>query len=184
MTTTKTTFQELDENFRAAAHPDEAAPMSAYMRNQFVFYGLKSAPRRACYKEILKEEKKKKEINWELLDLCWRDEHREMQYFVTDYLDRLHPYLTISDIPHLEKYLRSKQWWDTVDSLDRIIGNIAFPSPEVDQLMLKWSKDPDFWVRRASIDHQNGRKGNTNADLLKSILVNNFGSKEFFINKA
>ncbi|MGN1381897.1 MAG: DNA alkylation repair protein [Eubacterium sp.] len=41
MTGTKQIFQELDENFRAAADPEEAAPMSAYMRNQFVFYGLR-----------------------------------------------------------------------------------------------------------------------------------------------
>ncbi|SFO24249.1 3-methyladenine DNA glycosylase AlkD [Eubacterium pyruvativorans] len=184
MTGTKQICQELDENFRAAANPDDAVHMAAYMRNQFAFYGIKAAARRACYKRILKEEMKKKEINWELLDLCWEDEHREMQYFVADYLFRLHKYLTVSDIPHLEKYLRSKQWWDSVDSLDEIIGNIEFPNPEVDQLMLRWSKDPDFWVHRAAIDHQRGRKENTNIDLLKSILVNNFGSKEFFINKA
>jgi len=50
--------------------------------------------------------------------------------------------------------------------------------------MLKWSVDEDFWVRRVAIDHQLGRKEKTNTDLLEKILTNNFGSKEFFINKA
>lgn len=50
--------------------------------------------------------------------------------------------------------------------------------------MLEWSKDEDFWVRRLTIDHQLSRKAKTNTKLLEAILVNNFGSNEFFINKA
>ena len=40
------------------------------------------------------------------------------------------------------------------------------------------------WIRRIAIDHQLCRKDKTNAELLEKILVNNFGSSEFFINKA
>ena len=54
----------------------------------------------------------------------------------------------------------------------------------VDDLMLEWSCDNDFWVRRIAIDHQLCRKDKTNTILLEKILVNNFGSDEFFINKA
>lgn len=50
--------------------------------------------------------------------------------------------------------------------------------------MLEWSKDEDFWLRRTAIDHQLCRKDKTNTELLEKILVNNFGSDEFFINKA
>lgn len=50
--------------------------------------------------------------------------------------------------------------------------------------MLEWSKDKDFWVRRIAIDHQLCRKEKTNTKLLESILVNNFGRNESFINKA
>ena len=50
--------------------------------------------------------------------------------------------------------------------------------------MLEWSIDNDFWLRRIAIDHQLGRKEKTNTELLEQILVNNFGSEEFFINKA
>lgn len=48
--------------------------------------------------------------------------------------------------------------------------------------MLEWSKDEDFWVRRIAIDHPLCRKEKTNTKLLEAILVNNFGSNEFFIN--
>lgn len=50
--------------------------------------------------------------------------------------------------------------------------------------MLEWSKDEDFKVRRIAINHQLCRKEKTNTKLLKTILVNNFGNNEFFINKA
>ena len=50
--------------------------------------------------------------------------------------------------------------------------------------MLQWSVDPDFWVRRIAIDHQLGRKEQTDTQLLEKILLNNLGSTEFFINKA
>lgn len=181
---TKETCQELQSRFERAANPDDAVHMAAYMRNQFPFYGIKAAARRNCYKDILKQEKKKKAVNRALLDLCWDDPHREFQYFVTDYLHAMHAFLTFEDIPYLEHFLRSKQWWDTVDALDTAIGNIGFPDQRVDSLMLRWSEDPDFWVRRASIDHQRGRKEHTNIDLLEFVLVNNLGSSEFFINKA
>lgn len=50
--------------------------------------------------------------------------------------------------------------------------------------MLEQPKDEDLWVRRIAIDHQLCRKEKTNTKLLEAILVNNFGSNEFFINKA
>lgn len=46
--------------------------------------------------------------------------------------------------------------------------------------MLEWSKDEDFWVIRIAIDHQLFRKEKTNKKLFEAILVNNFGSNEFF----
>lgn len=50
--------------------------------------------------------------------------------------------------------------------------------------MLELSKNEDFWVRRIAIDHQLCRKEKNNTKLLEAILVNNFCSNEFFINKA
>ncbi len=92
--------------------------------------------------------------------------------------------LEYDDIPKIEKYIRNKEWWDTIDFFDQIIGKIGLSDRRVDDLMLKWSKDKDFWVRRIAIDHQLGRKEKTNKELLEKILINNFGSDEFFINKA
>ena len=84
--------------------------------------------------------------------------------------------LTYDDVPHIKKYIKTNQWWDTIDGLDRIGGNIAFFDERINNLMLEWSTDDDFWVRRIAIDHQLCRKDKTNTQLLEKILVNNFGS--------
>ena len=132
----------------------------------------------------MKAEKNKKQIDWELLDKCYADEYREFQYFVIDYLITMQDVLAFDDVPHIKNYIKTKQWWDTIDGLDRIVGNIAFTDARINDLMLAWSTDEDFWVRRVAIDHQLCRKEKTNAELLEKIIVNNLGSSEFFINKA
>ena len=177
-------YFEIKEQFEINRDEENAVKMAAYMKNLFTFYGIAAPKRKAIYKELLKEEKRKKLVNWNLLNKCYEDEYREFQYFVIDYLVAMQKYLTYDDVPYMKKYIKTKQWWDTIDGFDRIIGNIAFVDERINDLMLKWSTDDDFWVRRISIDHQLSRKDKTNAELLERILVNNFGSSEFFINKA
>lgn len=177
-------YLEIKKLFEQNRDAENAVKMAAYMRNQFKFYGLATPKRKAQYKDLLKREKKNKNIDWDFLDKCYEDEYREFQYLVMDYLAAMQKLLTYDNVQNIKKYIKSKQWWDTIDGLDRIIGNIAFVDKRIDALMLEWSKDEDFWVRRIAIDHQLCRKEKTNTELLEKILINNFGSSEFFINKA
>lgn len=179
-----TQFDEIKASFENHCNEENAKKMAAYMRNRFKFYGIATPQRRLAYKNILLCAKKPKCIDWKLLDICWEEEHREFQYFVLDYLDTMQKYLAFEDILKIEKYVRSKQWWDSIDGLDTIIGKIGLRDSKVNSLMLEWSHDADFWVRRTAIDHQLCRKDKTDTELLEKILVNNFGSDEFFINKA
>lgn len=177
-------YQKLVEKFEHLANEERAGSQAAYMRNQFKFYGLSTPDRRTTYKSLFAEEKRKGEVDWEFLDRCWDNEHREFQYFVIDYLWAMEKCLKYEDMGRIERYVRSKQWWDTIDGLSPVIGNMALSDKRISDLMLKWSKDDDFWVRRVAIDHQLGRKQHTDTGLLEKILVANFGSSEFFINKA
>ncbi|MDD4842834.1 MAG: DNA alkylation repair protein [Anaerotignum sp.] len=163
---------------------EAAIKMAAYMRNQFPFLGVRPPKRKTVCKEVFREAKKSKTVDWEFLDNCWENRYREMQYLVMDYLAVMQKFLTFEDVPKIKHYVNTKQWWDTIDGLDRIIGSIGLVDDKIDGLMLAWSKDEDFWVRRLAIDHQLCRKEKTNKELLEEILVNNFGSNEFFINKA
>lgn len=177
-------YRQIKEAFELLRDDENAVHLASYMRNQFKFYGIQTPERRAVYKSVLDETKKSRTIDWKLLEECWKDEHREFQYFVADYLKTMQKYLTYDDVPKIERFIRSKQWWDTIDGLDRTIGQIAFSDSRINDLMLRWAEDEDFWVRRIAIDHQLCRKHDTNEEMLEAILVKNFGSKEFFINKA
>lgn len=61
-------IEDLKKNFEKRVNKDNAIQTAKYLRNQFVFYGLKSPVRRDAYHQILKDEKKKKQIDWDLLD--------------------------------------------------------------------------------------------------------------------
>ena len=107
-----------------------------------------------------------------------------MQYFVCDYLIALKKYLKFEDMSKVEEFVRTKQWWDTIDSLIKLIGDLGLRDERIDELMLTWSRDDDFWIRRVAIEHQLLRKDKMNLPLLEEILKNNLNSDEFFINKA
>ena len=177
-------YLEIKKQFEQNEDKEKATAMAKYMRNLFEFYGIPTPRRKEIYKEFLKEEKKTKKVDWDFLDKCYEDKHREFQYLVSDYLIMMNKFLTYEDVPKIKKYIKQKQWWDTIDFLDRVIGEIGLRDNRVNEVMLTWSKDDDFWIRRVAIDHQLCRKEKTNTELLEKILVNNFGSDEFFINKA
>ncbi len=177
-------YQRIRELFEQNKNEEKAIQEAKYMRNQFKFYGLQTPVRKKLYKDFLKAEKKNKTIDWAFLDKCYEDEYREFQYLATDYLIAMAKYLSYDDVSKLLNYIKRKQWWDTIDRLDRIVGNIGLTDSRIDDVMLKWSKDEDFWVRRIAIDHQLLRKDKTNTELLEKIIINNFGSSEFFVNKA
>jgi 3-methyladenine DNA glycosylase AlkD len=114
---------------------------------------------------------------------CWEKE-REFQYLALNYLAVVAKLLVPSDILRLKQLAVTKSWWDTIDSLDKIVGEVALNFSEVNAFLLEWSVAENFWLRRIAIDHQLLRKDKTDVVLLEQIIVNNLGQKEFFINKA
>lgn len=174
----------LKKLFEENQDENNAFEMSKYMRNKFLFYGLPTPLRRKAYKTILNQEKANKKIDWKFLDYCYNDEHREFQYFVIDYLFALKKYLSINDLPKIKRYIKTKPWWDTIDSFNKIVAYIALIDNKMSYVMIEWSTDEDFWIRRIAIIHQLYQKEKTNTKLLEEILVNNLGGTEFFINKA
>jgi 3-methyladenine DNA glycosylase AlkD len=174
---------DIFEIFRRNADGKRAAAMSAYMRNLFRYLGIPKPKRAELARDFIKQAKKAAAIDWKFVDKCWTLE-REFQYLAIDYLNAVAGLLAIADIPRLKKLAETKSWWDTIDCIDNIIGNMAARNPKIGDIMLEWSVDDNFWLRRIAIDYQLCRKEKTNAKLLEKIMVNNFGSKEFFINKA
>ena len=177
-------FNKLYEEMTQHKNEEQAQKMSKYMLNKFEYIGIKTPERRKIFKNFFKEYKNEEKIDWEFVNKCWENKHREFQYIAADYLKNMKDKLTIDDIPKFKRLILKKSWWDTIDNLDMTIGTLALKDSNVNKILLEWSLDENIWLRRIAINHQLLRKEKTNAELLEKILKNNLGQTEFFINKA
>lgn len=165
-------------------NPERAAQMAAYMRNQFDFLGIPAGQRKELTKLFLKEVKENGTIDWSLLTELYNRAYREYQYIASDYLNSMQSHLVPQDLPKVKALALTKPWWDTIDSLDKVIGKLALKYPELNETLIEWSVEESIWLRRIAINHQRHRKTHTNTRLLEEILFNNLNDTEFFINKA
>lgn len=172
-------FQEL-EQFR---DNKQAEKMSAYMQNKFEFLGIPKPKLKEIVKPYLKESRKY-DFDWEFVNICWIKDYREAQYIGINYLSMNLKKFTDKDLPKLKHLIVNKSWWDTIDSLDAMVGSIVLKNKYLENTMLEWSVSDNIWLKRVAIDFQQEYKEQTNTELLEKIIYNNFGSDEFFINKA
>jgi DNA alkylation repair enzyme len=172
---------ELEENRNELL----AESMEKYMRDKFRFLGIRGPKRTELYKKYFPTARKTKVIDWNFIETCWNKEEREFQYAVVYYLKTMQKFLKKGDISKLKYLVVTKSWWDTVDLLSKIIGDVVNRNKELKTLMLEWSKkENDIWLRRVAILHQLSFKENVDKLLLETILEDNLCDGEFFINKA
>ena len=103
-------YLEIKEIFESREDKENAIAMSKYMRNMFDFYGLPTPKRKEVYNDFIKTEKKSKTIDWNFLNECYEDSHREFQYLVYDYLLAMKQYVSYDDIPKIKEYIVNKSW--------------------------------------------------------------------------
>ena len=175
--------EDILQGLKEVANPEDAIHMKAYMKDQFEFLGVKTPVRRKLSKVFFKKNSSLA-IDWTFIHQAWDNPYREMQYVVLDYLQLKQKALTPSDLPKIKKLAQTKPWWDTIDFLCRSVGYISLHYPETKKIVLDWSRDEDFWLRRLAIEHQLLQKEETDVQLLEQILINNLNQTEFFINKA
>jgi len=162
-----------------------AESMGKYMRDKFNFLGIRGPKRTELFKKYFPTARKTKEIDWNFIETCWNKEEREFQYAIVYYLKAMQKFLKKGDISKLKYLVVTKSWWDTVDLLSKIIGDVVNRNKELKTLMLEWSKkENNIWLRRVAILHQLSFKENVDKLLLETILEDNLSDGEFFINKA
>jgi 3-methyladenine DNA glycosylase AlkD len=88
-------------------------------------------------------------------------------------------------MPMLEEMVVTGAWWDLVDELATVIGELLrADASEVKPLMRRWSTDDNLWKRRVSIICQLAFKRDTDLALLYANIEPNLGDRDFFIRKA
>lgn len=164
--------------------PERAVQMAAYMRNQFDFLGIQAGKRKDLTKSFFKDVKQLGTIDWPFLKELFNQPYREYQYIASDYLNAMQKYIQAEDLPKIKELALTKPWWDTIDSLDKVVGKLVLVHSELNGTLIEWSKTDSIWLRRIAINHQRHRKEFMNTDLLETIILNNLEDTEFFINKA
>lgn len=172
-------FEQLEE----MQDHEQATKMSAYMQDRFLFLGVPKPLLKQYIKPYL-QKSRKLEFEWEFVHLCWDKPYREAQYVAIEYILLHEKQLMDVDIDKIKELIIDKSWWETVDSLDSIVGTIILKYPYLKEKMRHWSMSENIWLRRVSIDFQQKYKEKTDTTLLEEIICNNIGNNEFFINKA
>jgi 3-methyladenine DNA glycosylase AlkD len=91
----------------------------------------------------------------------------------------------LRDMPMLEEMVVTGAWWDLVDELATVIGELLRHQPkQVRPLMRRLSTDPDLWKRRISIICQLKFKRDTDLELLYANIEPNLSDRDLFIRKA
>ncbi len=160
--------------------------MRAYMKDRFVFLGIKTPARRAAIASLIRGQKGA--TAGDLLRAAralWALDEREYQYAAVDLLGRHVARLTPADIPALLALVKKKSWWDTVDALANMVNRILRAAdPQMQSLMDEALASENFWVRRVAILHQLGWRERTDTKRLFGYATASAHEKEFFIRKA
>ena len=179
---------ELETEFKAKQHPENALPMAKYMKDLFPFFGIKTDERRAIFKSIFKTHQA--EINENARAISWElflKKERELQYCGIELLIKnLKNKYVIDDIIWIEKLLITNSWWDSVDTISKfILGDYLqqFPA-EIPTVVSRFSNAENIWLNRSVILFQLGYKSQTDFNLLQSLCTKHSNSNEFFIRKA
>lgn len=174
------------EAIAQAGDPERADKMAAYMKDHFVFAGVKATPRRELQRPViaatrgLDPDQILAAIEW-----CWTHELREVQYLGLDLARKHAGRFQASDLDRILALIRNKSWWDTVDSLAaHTVGAMVTNHPQLGSDMDRWIVDPDMWVVRSAILHQLTYKDRTDPGVLFGYALRRASDTEFFIRKA
>ena len=84
-----TFIAQLETVFQQKANPENAFPMAKYMKNHFVFYGIKTTERRQKFQEIWKANKTEVSKNARAIALeLYAKEQRELHYCAIEMLTK------------------------------------------------------------------------------------------------
>jgi 3-methyladenine DNA glycosylase AlkD len=173
--------------FRPLADPRRAESMRAYLREQFSFIGIPAPARRAAIKQLPVFAGGRKEL-LELAALLWKEPEREYRYTAIDLLARHVTQLSLEDLPRLEALALDAPWWETVDGLAGVVGDVMRAARArnmtAQRTMDRWLVKESFWLRRIAMIHQLGWRGDTDEVRLFAYADQLAQEPEFFIRKA
>jgi len=177
----------LISEFNAHANIQIAHTQATYMKNNFIFLGLKTPLRRELQKPFLvKTFLPVKNEAFQMIKFLWQKPEREFHYFAQELAFKYSEQLEENDILLFEYMVTHQSWWDTVDFIaPKLVGMYfkQFPKKR-NKYITKWVKTNNIWLQRSAILFQLHYKIELDTVLLSSIINELKNSNDFFIRKA
>jgi len=176
---------------RAGADAERAVGQQRYMKSPMPFLGLTSPQRHILLRPLLADPALRIDSRaaWErsIRELWDGAEFREDRYAALALL-RHRTYRSWRDpdvMPLVEHIVVTGAWWDYVDEVGNVVGEVLLLDPEGEGLRMRaWSERDDLWLRRSAILSQLRHKDRTDTDLLEAVIEPNLDDRDFFIRKA
>jgi 3-methyladenine DNA glycosylase AlkD len=161
--------------------------MRAYMRDRFPFLGIQTPIRRATLRPLLKVNFDQKRL-LTAAGLLYDLPEREYRYAAIDLLVRHVGRLDMSAVAPLLALAQRDSWWDTVDGLAGIVGDVLRAArrndPGAQGAMDAALRHDCLWVRRIAMIHQLGWRLETDTSRLFGYAETLAPESDFFIRKA
>ncbi len=174
----------------AAADPERALRMQAYMKSAMPYRGVTSPVNKPIFKRSIEEHPLAGAAAWAdtVRRLFHEASFREEWYAARALLHhRLYrDQRTPAALPLYEELIVGGAWWDVVDEVatGALRDLLAAHPQELGAAMREWSVSPNLWKRRSSIICQVGRRRSIDLRLLYDCIEANFADRDFFIRKA
>ncbi|MEO6122049.1 MAG: DNA alkylation repair protein, partial [Acidimicrobiales bacterium] len=165
----------------------DVEPMSAYMRHQFPFLGVKAPGQKAATRVAVAA------AGWPAdeedviaaIDACWARPEREYRYAGCHLATRFARLATPDFINHTARWITGDAWWDTCDPLARgSVGQVVRRHPQRRSTMDQWLAGDNLWLIRAAIIHMGGWGDAIDRDWVTASCLARAGHQDFFIRKA
>ncbi len=180
-------IDDLRAQLQAAAIPEKATDMAAYMKTEMPFYGVN----RPSLKIIERDLKKRfvpesADEHRDYIQAIWALPHREEKYVAITMARAWKHWIDAEHLDIYRQWIEEGAWWDLVDEISvHLVGGAYLKDREtIGPVMDEWITDTNLWVRRAAIICQLTHKKQTDVGRLFDYCVQSAHEKDFFIRKA
>lgn len=178
----------LQRKFEKASNLKNAVRMSAYMKDRYKFFGIKSPDRRKIQKEFIGEHGLPEFNNLaDVADECFDRPQREFHHFGIELCGKMKKHWTPGTMDLFENMATTRSWWDTVDAINIFCIKpyfAKFPEADIYSITQSWIDSGNIWLQRLSIIFQLRLTDKTDTRILRRNILQLKHSEEFFVQKA
>lgn len=172
---------------RAGADATRAAGEKRYLKSELDHLGVGVPALRRVVKAALRDTPVTAEELRAAVEDLWSHRVHELRMAAVELLVLRVDLLAAADLVQVERLMREARTWALLDNLAvHVAGALVARFPRAARTLDDWSRDEDFWVRRASMLAllKPLREGGGDFERFAGYADQMLDEKEFFIRKA